>query len=110
MAHPEDTQGQGESLSDQLTGWLHQLVDTLRDKTVRPLLFAVRGLIVGIFVATVLIVIGVVGLIGLVRLFDTSVFSGRVWATDLLFGVILLVGGLTVLRRMHPRGNDHVGH
>lgn len=110
MAYPEDTEGQGDGLGDQLAGWLHQLVDTLRDKTIRPVLFAVRGLIVGIFVATVLVVVGVVVLIGLVRLFDTSVFSGRVWATDLLFGVILLLTGLALLRKIHPRGNENVGH
>lgn len=95
-------------MTDQLTSWLHQLVDTLRDRTVRPILYAVRALIVAIFVVAVLIVIGVVGLIGLMRLFDTSVFSGRVWATDLLFGVILLIAGFAVLRKITPKGDHRV--
>jgi len=34
------------------------------------------------------------GVVGLVRLFDTSVFPGRAWATDLLFGGIFLAAGM----------------
>jgi len=99
VASLHDSDGSGTSVSDQLTGWTHQIVDALRDRTIKPLMIAVRGLIVGMFAIIIAIVVSVAGLIALTRIFDTSVFHGRVWATDLLFGVILMAFGLMLLRQ-----------
>jgi hypothetical protein len=110
VAHPEDTQGQGSNLTDQLTGWIHESIDTLHNRTVRPLLIAVRGVIVGTLVLIVAVVIVIALLVGLFRLFDVTVFSGRVWATDLLFGVVLLMTGCVLLRKARPNRSLRAKH
>lgn len=103
MAQNSETKNPVESLSDQLTGWAHQFIDTVATRTIRPLFVGVRAITVGLFIATIALVILIAGGIGLTRLFDVSVFHGRVWATDLLFGVILLLVGLFLLRRVSPK-------
>lgn len=107
MAHIEDTEGQVDSWSQQITNWLHQLVDTVRDRSVRPLLIAIRALIVGVLVAIVSIVVVAMVTIGLFRLFDHTVFPGRVWATDLLFGGIFVLIGVFFFSRIRTsRSSD----
>lgn len=90
-------------MSDQLTAFAHQLVDIIRDKTVRPLLIGVRGITIGLLVLSITLLVATATIIGLARLFDVSVFHGRVWATDLLFGAIFLIIGLLLMRRITPR-------
>lgn len=110
MAQNSETKNPIESLSDQLTSWAHQLIDSLATRTLRPLFIGVRALTVGLFVAVIGLVILIAGGIGLTRLFDVSVFHGRVWATDLLFGVILLLVGVLLLRRASSKeGSDAIG-
>ncbi|HUY06151.1 MAG TPA: hypothetical protein VMU99_02675 [Acidimicrobiales bacterium] len=99
-----------ESLSNQLTGWTHQFIDTFSSRTVRPLMIGVRGITVGLFITTVALAALVAGSIGLARLFNVSVFHGRVWATDLLFGVIFLIIGLFLVRRANPKGGSGERH
>lgn len=108
MAQNSETRDPIESLSDQLTEWAHQFIDTVATRTIRPLFVSVRAITVGLFIATIALVILVAGGIGLARLFDVSVFHGRVWATDLLFGVILLLVGLLLLRRAGAKGGFDV--
>ena len=108
MAQNSETRDPIESLSDQLTSWAHQFIDSLAAKTIRPLFVGVRAITVGLFIATIALVILVAGGIGLTRLFDVSVFHGRVWATDLLFGTILLLVGLLLLRRVNEKGSSDV--
>lgn len=105
MAQNSEIKDPIESLSDQVTGWVHQFIDTLATRTIRPLFVGVRAITVGVFIATLTLAILIAGGIGLTRLFDVSVFHGRVWATDLLFGAILLLVGLLLLRKVSPKGS-----
>ncbi len=107
MATNSGTKDPIESLSDQLTSWAHQFIDTLAARTIRPLFIGVRAVTVGLFIATVALVILIAGGIGLTRLFDVSVFHGRVWATDLLFGTVLVLVGLLFLRRVNAKEDPH---
>ncbi len=107
MATNSGTKDPIESLSDQLTSWAHQFIDTLAARTIRPLFIGVRAVTVGLFIATVALVILIAGGIGLTRLFDVSVFHGRVWATDLLFGTVLVLVGLLLLRRVNAKEDPH---
>ncbi len=109
MAHPEDTEGQGESLTDQLNSWIRGWIDNVHDHTIRPLLIAIRGLIMGTLAVIIGLAVVAMICIGLIRLFDVEVFSGRVWATDLLFGALFLLIGAILLRRIRPRKDLHAG-
>ena len=88
--------------------WAHQFIDTFASRTIRPLFVAVRAITVGIFAAAITLVVLIAGGIGLARLFDVSVFHGRVWATDLLFGAILLIIGVLLLRRVNRKRGSNV--
>ena len=63
------------------------------EKVTRPILTAVRAIVLASIVAALVTFIVVAAILGLVRLFDTSVFPGQTWATDLLVAGIFLVAG-----------------
>ena len=94
---PEDREHETDWAA-QVVGHLEAGVGRLRDLSVRPavgifriLVMATVGSIVGV---GILVAVG----IGLVRLFDVAVFAGRVWATDFLFGGVLMLTGVMVMR------------
>ncbi len=97
-------------MTDQITNWIHESIDTLHSRTVRPLLIAVRGLIVSAFVVIVAATVFVAAMIGLFRLFDVTVFPGRVWITDYIFGGFFLTVGLMLLRRSRPKRRSGAKH
>jgi hypothetical protein len=70
------------------------LIGDVRERVLHPARVAVRVVVLAAVVITLVLVAVTAGVIGLVRLFDTSVFSGRAWATDLLFGGIFLAAGM----------------
>lgn len=63
------------------------------ERATRPILAAVRTFVLASIVLALVVFAAVAAVIGLVRLFDTSVFPGRTWATDLLVAGIFLVAG-----------------
>jgi len=79
----------------QLTDRLTRLVDTLQKYSLRPALGIARYLLIGAVAAIVGTAVLIAIVVSLTKLFDDDVFSGRVWATDFLFGgVIMIAGGL----------------
>jgi hypothetical protein len=70
------------------------LVTLLRDKTVRPLTLATRAIVFGIIVFAASVVTVVLVSITLIRLLTVYAFSGRVWLSDLVVGVLFVVAGL----------------
>jgi hypothetical protein len=51
-------------------------------------------------VATIVGVAVVVAIVvSLTKLFDDDVFSGRVWATDFLFGGVIMAAGVFLFRK-----------
>jgi len=89
---------EGPDWAKQLTSRLDQLVNRVSDVSMRPAL----GLVRGALIASVGVIVGgavlVTVLIALIKLFDKDVFNGRVWATDFLFGGILVGGGAFLFR------------
>lgn len=70
------------------------VVDLIRVKAVRPLTLATRGIVFGIIVATAAIVTLTLVSIALIRLLTVYAFSGRVWISDLVVGVLFIVLGM----------------
>jgi hypothetical protein len=65
------------------------------ERATRPILVALRWTVLAAIVISLILLAAVAAVEGLVRLFDTDVFKGRVWATDLLVaGIFLLAGAL----------------
>jgi ABC-type multidrug transport system fused ATPase/permease subunit len=99
MAEENDRANEGGDFASRATNLVETVVESLRDRSVRPAFSAVR--VLGAVCCALLISIALVAglIIGLIRLFDSDVFSNRVWATDALVGGIFVVIGLFFLGR-----------
>jgi len=87
----------------QLTEKVGQLVELVRDHTVRPVQKFVRAAIFGALAFSVVIFVIVAFVIGFIRLLNNEVFDQRVWASYLLIGGIF-VGVGTLISRMPTAG------
>ncbi len=72
---------------------IEDVVEAVQDRVVRPLILASRAVVFGVIIVVMALVLSVVVAIAIVRLLDVYAFGGRVWASDALFGAILVVGG-----------------
>jgi hypothetical protein len=106
MTTDEGASGHPDDLAAQLTRRVEELVEFIRDRSVRPLLTVASALVAGI--AGVVIALGVLTavVIGLMRLVDHDIFRGRVWAGDFLIGGMLGLAGLFLLR-MSTKARRH---
>jgi len=86
-------------LAGQLTDRVEGLVELIRDKSTRPILSIVRAIVVGAVVGLIALTALVVIIIAVMKLFNHDVFGGRVWATDFLFGGMLLGAGVFFLAK-----------
>ncbi|MFM1761819.1 MAG: hypothetical protein RL478_1429 [Actinomycetota bacterium] len=87
---------------------IDRIVAFVRDRTTRPAVAIVRGLIFGsmaivgvIFVLIVLVIGGIRGLHSLLDIWwsrDTAV-----WATYFIIGAVFCVAGMLLMRRRHPQ-------
>jgi hypothetical protein len=87
----------------QLTEKVGQVVELIRDRTVRPVEKFVRAAIFGVLAFFVVIFVLVALMIGLIRLFNNEVFDQRVWASYLLVGGIFVAAGAFISRMRHSR-------
>jgi hypothetical protein len=87
----------------QLTEKLGQVVELIRDRTVRPVQRFVRAAIFGVLGVFVVIFVLVALVIGVVRLLNNEVFDQRVWASYLLIGGIFVAIGTFISRMRHSR-------
>jgi hypothetical protein len=85
------------------TDWVESLVTLLRDRTVRPLTLVVRAVVFGIIVFAASVVSFALVAIAVIRLLTVYAFSGRVWLSDLVVGVIFVAAGVLVWTRRSDR-------
>ena len=70
------------------------VVELLRDKTVRPLTLATRGIVFGIIVFTASVVTVTLLAITLVRVLTVYIPGNRVWVSDLIVGALFVAAGI----------------
>ena len=87
----------------QLTEKVGQVVELIRDHTVRPVQTFVRAAIFGVLALFVVVFVLVLLVIGVIRLLNNEVFDQRVWASYLLIGGIFVVIGTLISRMRHSR-------
>ncbi len=92
----------------QATRLVERFVEAVRDRSVRPVLFAVRALVVGSLVSLIGVFVLVVVAIGVVRLLTSDAFGGRVWASDLVIGGIFSTAGALLVRLGRRRRSEDV--
>jgi len=96
----------GQDWAAKATATVETVVELIRDKSVRPLLFAARVAVLALLGAAALTFLVIAGAAGLVRLLDNLVFSGHVWATDLTVGGIFALAGAFLIRLGDKEGGD----
>lgn len=77
------------------------LVDTVRDKTVEPLLKVARAVVYGVLIAVVGTMALVLSVIFAIRIIDVYL-PGDVWSAYLLLGSIFTVAGFVLWSRRKP--------
>ena len=96
--------------------WAHKTVAAIdrwvgfvRDRTTRPLIAVVRGIVFGVLIFTGVVVAVVLGLIALTRGLQATLDAGMsrdaaVWLSYLIIGSVLFFIGLVIARKQ--RSND----
>ncbi|HEY5274021.1 MAG TPA: hypothetical protein VIJ34_12395 [Acidimicrobiales bacterium] len=96
---PDEPEGGSHDWVSQLTSRLTRLTDVLQNYSTKPALGIARYLLIGAVAAIVGTAVLIAIVVSLTKLFDDDVFSGRVWATDFLFGGVIMVAGALVFRK-----------
>ncbi|MHB8498364.1 MAG: hypothetical protein ACYDES_10335, partial [Acidimicrobiales bacterium] len=78
---------------------VEELVELLRDKTVRPLTLATRAIVFGIIVFAASIVTVTLLSVAIIRLLTVYAFGGRVWLSDAVVGAVFVILGLVAWAR-----------
>jgi len=89
--------------------FIDKWVGIVRDRTTKPLIAVVRGIVYGVLILTGVTLIAVLGLIALTRGLQAALDAGMsrdaaVWASYLILGGLLFVIGLLIARKQ--RSND----
>ncbi len=91
--------------------WAQKTVDVIdrwvgvvRDRTTRPLIAVVRGIVFGVLILTGVVLVAVLGLIGLTRGLQAALDAGlsreaAVWSSYLIIGGLLFLAGLVIARK-----------
>ena len=91
--------------------WARKTVDSIdkwvgvvRDRTTKPIITVVRGIVYGVLILTGVVLVAVLGLIGLTRGLQAALDSGMsrdaaVWASYLILGGLFILVGLVIARR-----------
>lgn len=96
---PDEPEGGAHDWVSQITSRLTRLTDVLQNYSTRPALGIARYLLIGAVAAIVGAAVLIALVVSLTTLFDTDVFSGRVWATDFLFGGLIMLSGAFLFRK-----------
>jgi hypothetical protein len=79
------------------------VVDTIRDRVIRPIILVGRSIVFGLLIAAIVVVIAVVIAVALLRLLDVYLFGGHVWASYTVLGIIFTAAGLWAWIMRTPR-------
>ena len=91
---PEDRDLAGKAMAG-----IDQLVDSVHDKFIRPVLLIGRSVAFGFIIVFAVIVIAVALGVAVMRFLNVYLFSGHEWASWALLGLLSLVAGLVVWRK-----------
>jgi hypothetical protein len=89
---------QQRDLAGTAMSWIDDVVDTLHDKVIRPVLLVGRSIAFGFIIVFGVIVIAVAMCVALLRILDVYVFPDHQWASWALLGLISLGLGLFAWR------------
>ena len=85
-------------LAGTAMSWVDDVVDTLHDRVIRPILLVGRSIAFSFIIVFSVIVIAVAICVALLRILDVYVFPAHQWASWALLGVLSLGLGLFTWR------------
>jgi hypothetical protein len=107
MADDQSTAGGDRDLAGRAMGAIDQLVDTLHDKVIRPILLIGRTIAFALIVVVCVTVVAVALCVALLRLLDVYAFAAHQWASWALLGALFVAAGLFIWRyRATPQKTD----
>ena len=91
--------------------FIDRWVGLVRDRTTRPLITVVRGIVFGVLIATGVVLVSVLGIIALTRGLQAALDAGMsrdaaVWASYLIIGGVFLLAGIVIARKQ--RADDDI--
>ena len=99
MTDPErTTTAKDRDLAGTAMSWVDDVVDTLHDRVIRPILLVGRSIAFSFIIVFSVIVIAVAICVALLRILDVYVFPAHQWASWALLGVLSLGLGLFTWR------------
>jgi hypothetical protein len=85
-------------LAGTAMSWIDDVVDTLHDRVIRPILLVGRSIAFSFIIVFSVIVVAVAVCVALLRILDVYVFPAHQWASWALLGVVSLGLGLVAWR------------
>jgi H+/Cl- antiporter ClcA len=83
------------------------VVDTIRDRVIRPVILVGRAIVFGLLIAAVVVVVAVVVCVAVLRLLDVYAFANHVWASYAVLCAAFTVAGLWAWSKRAPQaGSD----
>src|ERR1700723_2488618 len=79
----------GSEWPSKVAGTVEDVVATVHDRVIRPLMIAARAVVYGTVVASMVMVLVALLSIALIRILDVYAFGHRVWAADGVIGALL---------------------
>ena len=89
-------------LAGKAMAWIDDVVDTLHDKIIRPILLAGRSVAFSFIIAFAFFVIAVALCVALLRILDVYLFPDHQWASWALLGIAFTIAGLVIWRNRRP--------
>lgn len=91
--------------------FIDKWVGLVRDRTTKPLVAVVRGIVYGVLILTGVTLVAVLGLIGLTRGLQAALDAGMsrdaaVWSSYLILGGVFFLAGLFIARKQ--RSSDDI--
>ena len=90
----DDTRSFTEEWPDKAVGLIDLVVDTINDRIIRPIILVGRSIVFGLLIAVLVIVVAVAVGVAILRLLDVYAFSGHVWASYTVLGIVTCAVGL----------------
>ena len=78
------------------------VVDTIRDRVVRPIILVGRTIVFGLLIGALVTVVAVVVAVAVLRLLDVYAFANHVWASYTVLGALFTVVGLWAWAKRTP--------
>jgi hypothetical protein len=78
-------------------------VDVVRDKVVRPIIVAARGVVFGLLILVLFVTFMTLFSVAFIRLLDVYVFHGHVWASYTLVGLVFCIAGAWAWTKRAPK-------